>query len=56
MQANRRWFKNIFKSVNDPESVFYQADEDVWYFNDRCFNEELNVMFSDNVPFTGTEY
>ena len=28
-------FQTYFKAVNDPESVFYQADEDVVYFNDK---------------------
>ena len=32
--------------------TFYQPDEDVFLFNDRYFNGELDVMFSElNVPF-----
>lgn len=32
-------FVNYFKSVNDPEGRFYQADEDVIFFNERYLNE-----------------
>ena len=40
-------FYEYFKSVNDPNSVFHQADEDVIYFNERFINSELQVVFSE---------
>ena len=46
-------FVQYFKSINDPESVFFQADEDIIYFNERYLDGELSVMFDElNVPFT----
>ena len=45
-------FLDYFKSINDPDSVFYQPDEDVLYFNERYVQGELDVMFSElNAPF-----
>jgi len=45
-------FFKYFKAINYPDSVFYQPDEDVVFFNDRYLNGELDVMFSElNVPF-----
>jgi len=45
-------FYENFKAINDPDSVFYQPDKDVVFFNDSYFNGELDVMFSKlNVPF-----
>jgi len=39
-------FQTYFKAANDPESIFYQPDDDVLYFNDRYLNGELDVMFT----------
>ncbi|XP_052772033.1 uncharacterized protein LOC128211362 isoform X1 [Mya arenaria] len=46
-------FLQYFKAINDPDSTFYQPDEDILYFHDRYMNEELNIMFEElNVPFS----
>ena len=34
-------FYEYFKSINDPQSVFFQPDEDVIIFNERYLNNEL---------------
>ena len=39
-------FFKYSKVINDPDSVFYQPDEDVVFFNDRYLNGEP-VMFSE---------
>ena len=33
-------FANYLKAINDPEGRFYQADEDVLYYNERCVRGE----------------
>ena len=49
-------FQQYFKAINDPDSCFYQPDEDVLYFNKRYLDGELNVMFSElNIPFSNQE-
>lgn len=40
-------FYEYFKSLNGPNSVFHQADEDVIYFNERFINSKLQVIFSE---------
>ena len=30
-------FHNYFKAIHDPNTVFYQADEDILHFNNRFF-------------------
>jgi len=40
-------FFRYFKSINDPDTHFYQPDEDILYFNERYLNEEFQVMFDD---------
>ena len=40
-------FYEYFKTINDPDSVFYQADEDIIHFNERFLKSELQVMFSE---------
>ena len=40
-------FANYFKAINDPEGRFYQADEDVLYYNERCVRGELDIMFQE---------
>ena len=52
-----RDFQTYFKSVNDPESTFYQPDDDVLYCNDRYLNGELDVMFTElNLQFTTEDF
>ena len=36
-------FYDYFKSINDPDSAFIQADDDI--FNERYLNGDLQVMF-----------
>ena len=49
-------FLNNFKSINDPNSSFYQPDEDILFFEDRYLNGELNIMFDESsVPFSDQE-
>lgn len=40
-------FASYFKAINNPENHFYQADEDILYFNDRYLDGELQVMFAE---------
>ena len=37
---------NYIKSINDPNTVVYQADEDILHFNDRFFKSEIQIMFA----------
>ena len=45
LSANK--FHNYFKAINDPNTVFYQADEDILHFNDRFFKSEIQIMFAE---------
>ena len=40
-------FATYFKAINDPESRFFQADDDVLLFNERYVNGELQIMFQE---------
>ena len=40
-------FGRYFKAINDPQSPFYQADEDIIQFNERFLNSEAQVMFGE---------
>ena len=40
-------FSEYFKSINNPESVFFQPDKDVLYFQQRFFDSKIPVMFSE---------
>jgi len=45
-------FLKYFKAIHDPDSVFYQPDEDVVFSNDRHLDDDQDVMLSElNVPF-----
>jgi len=45
-------FLDYFKSINDPDSISLQPDEDVLHSNERYVQGELDVMFSElNAPF-----
>ena len=49
-------FDNYFKSINNPEDPFFQADEDVLYFNERFLNSEIQIMFDElNCTITSDE-
>ena len=40
-------FAEYFKAINNPDSQFYQADEDILEFNRRFLNSETQVMFME---------
>ena len=40
-------FADYFRAIHDPNTAFYQADEDVIFFNERYFNSEVQIMFSE---------
>ena len=40
-------FAAYFKAINDPEGRFFQADEDVLYYNERYVRGELEIMFQE---------
>ena len=40
-------FRNNFKSINDPDTPYYQADEDILQFNNRFLNSAVQIMFSE---------
>ena len=49
-------FGEYFKAINDPQSPFYQADEDIIAFNERFLNSEAQVMFGElDVEITQNE-
>ena len=49
-------FDKYFKAINNPEDPFFQADDDILYYNERFLNEEAQVMFDElNVDITSNE-
>ena len=40
-------FVDYFKAINNPDSRFFQADEDVLIYNERYVKGELEVMFQE---------
>lgn len=40
-------FAEYFKAINDPDDVFFQADEDAVLFNERYVKGEFQVMFDE---------
>ena len=49
-------FAQYFKAINNPESVFYQADDDIIDFNEKYIKGEINIMFEElNVPISYLE-
>lgn len=40
-------FADYFRAINDPETRFFQADEDVLIYNERYLKGELGVMFQE---------
>ena len=46
-------FDKYFKTINNPEDPFFQADDDILYYKERFLNEEAQVMFDEsNVDIT----
>ena len=53
---NSSQFYAYLKSINNPDSAFFQADEDVLIFNERYLNGELQVMFDElNIEISCSE-
>ena len=49
-------FAEYFKSFNNPDSVFFQPDKDILYFQQRFLDSEIQVMFSElDVALTRVE-
>ena len=49
-------FAEYFKTINNPDSQFYQPDEDVLIFNQRYLDGELQIMFEElNVEISRSE-
>ena len=49
-------FQRYFKSVNCPNSRFYNADDDVLYFIERYEQNEFDIMFNElNMPFSSDD-
>ena len=40
-------FEEYYKAINNPDSVFFQPDEDAIDFNERYLNGELQIMFDE---------
>ena len=40
-------FYEYFKAVNNPDSIFFQPDEDTIHFNERYLNGEFQIMFTE---------
>ena len=40
-------FAEYFQAINDPKDTFYQADEDIFLFNERYVKGELQIMFDE---------
>lgn len=40
-------FARYFQAINNPEDRFFQADENILYFNERFFNQEISIMFAE---------
>ena len=49
-------FEVYFKSVNNPDDLFYSPDEDILDFNERYVQGEFNVIFEElNLNFSENE-
>lgn len=40
-------FSKYFEAINDPNDRFYQADDDILFFNERYVKGELQIMFNE---------
>ena len=40
-------FAKYFKTINNPDSAFYQPDDDIIDFNNKYLNGELHIMFEE---------
>ena len=47
MSISSSRFADNFQAINNPTDHFYQADEDVVFFNDRYINGEFQIMFEE---------
>ena len=40
-------FVDYFRAINNPDSTFFQADDDILFYNERYVNGELDIMFQE---------
>ncbi|MCG8044774.1 MAG: reverse transcriptase domain-containing protein, partial [Candidatus Thiodiazotropha endolucinida] len=40
-------FAEYFKAINNPDSRFFQADDDILFYNERYVKGELQIMFQE---------
>lgn len=40
-------FAEYFQAINNPNDTFYQADDDILFFNERYIRGEFQVMFEE---------
>ena len=40
-------FADYFRAINNPDSTFFQADDDILFYNERYVNGELDIMFQE---------
>ena len=46
-RLNVSHFEEYFRAINNPDSVFFQPDDDAIDFNERYLNGELQIMFDE---------
>lgn len=53
---NASHFTDYFKALNNPNSVFFQPDNDILDFNERYMKGELQIMFDElNIEISNYE-
>jgi len=46
-------FTRYFKSINDPNDIFFQAADDIIYFNEHIAQNQLEIILNElDLPFT----
>ena len=40
-------FSEYFKAIHDPNTPFFQPDEDILYYNDCYVKDEMKIMFNE---------
>ena len=46
-KLNSQQFVSYFKAINDQDSRFFQADDDVLYYNEKYVKGELDILFQE---------
>ena len=53
---NASHFTDYFKAINNPDSVFFQPDDEILDFKERNMKEELQTMFGElNIEISNHE-